>query len=249
MAKRRTKRKPFDPAADAVKREKALAAERRKLRDDGIDVQHAEVEGVEISHAREAELEAKGVSVTLNHRRRMIRGHKTDVWGELHSRGRLTTEQHSAIRHLQDLMARRAGVGGRNEARSFDDAQIDEPLRDPCLVTDDMLRCGLEMDITLKLVGPPSSRLLSALLWPAALCEDYDWRAVVAQVTGETHAHAQAAPLRMAAQALVDVQDDVAKAMVDHAKSQAQKHRFMDRYGADLGGIKPFEKTEPVMAR
>lgn len=224
-ARRRRRRKPTEPdAITEAKRAKLRAVEQRKLRDDGIDVSQAEIEGVEITREREAELEAKGVTVVLNHRRRLIRGHKGDVWGELFSRGRLTTEQHAAIRHLQDVMARRAGVGGRNEAKTFADAQIDEPLRDPCLVSDDMLRCAIEMDLTLKLVGPPSSRLLMALLWPAALCEDYDWRQVVERVTGETHAHAQAAPLRVAAQALVDVQDDVQSQMTDwyEAKRQAR---------------------------
>lgn len=171
MARTRSRRKPFDPAREALRREKALAAERAKLRADGIDVSVAEIDGVEVSRARQDELEAKGVTVVLNHRRRLVRAHKSDVWGELYSRGGLTTEQHAAVRHLQDLMAQRAGVAGRAEAKAYEDVQV-ECAGDACAVTDRMLEAAVRMDITMRLVGPPSSRILMALLWPVVMGED-----------------------------------------------------------------------------
>lgn len=177
MAKKKGRgRKPSSPDEIAEKRAKAVAIERAKLRADGIDVSVAEVDGVEVSHARQAELEAKGVVVEIDHRRRMKSAlaaghHKADIWWRLHSRDALSKQQLNAVRDLQDLMAVRAGIGGRDERMAYERDKVEEPLRDPCHVTDAMLAAGREMDLTLALVGPPSSRLLTALLWPAALSE------------------------------------------------------------------------------
>lgn len=224
MAKRRAKRKPFDPAVEEAKRERAMAEARSKLRADGIDVAHAEIDGVEVSHAREAEFEAKGVTVVLNHRRRMIRAHKSDIWGELFSRGSLSQEQHTAVRRLQELMARRAGVAGRAEAKSYVDVQIDAPSG-ACAVSDDMIKAGIEMDLTLRLVGPPSCRLLTALLWPSVMCEPYDWREIVASVGKVSNPAAQPVPLQIAAQALADVQNDVQRELARRADAARDASR------------------------
>lgn len=229
MAKRRNKKRtPYDPTKKDAQREKARAAERARLRADGIDVSVAEIDGVELSHARQAELEAKGCIVEVDHRRRLKSAvapthHKADIWWRLHTREGLTRDQLNAVRDLQDLMARRAGVGGRDEKMSYERDKTDEPFRDPCLVSDDMLRAGVEMDLTLSLVGPPSSRLLAALLWPAVLAEPHDWREIVARVTGEKNPHAQCVPLRIAAQALVDVRPQVQRMMARAGKGKAER--------------------------
>ncbi len=175
MAKRKGRgRKPTSPEEIAEKRARAVAAERTKLRAEGIDVSVAEIDGVEITAARQAELEGKGAVVEVDHRRRLKSAlaaghHKADIWWRLHSRDALSKQQLNAVRDLQDLMAIRAGVGGRDENKAYADVKPDEPFRDPCLVTDAMLAAGREMDLTLALVGPPLSRVLTALLWPAAL--------------------------------------------------------------------------------
>lgn len=219
MAKRKGRgRKPSSPDEIAEKRARAVNAERAKLRAEGIDVSVAEVDGVEITAARQAELEAKGAVVEVDHRRRLKSAlaathHKADIWWRLHTRDGLTKDQLNAVRQLQDVMAIRAGVGGRDENKAYADVKPDEPFRDPCLVTDAMLAAGREMDLTLALVGPPSSRLLAALLWPAVLAEPHDWREIVARCTGETRAETQAALLRLAAQGLVDVRGEVQKRM------------------------------------
>jgi hypothetical protein len=202
-----------------------------------------------VSHARQAELEAKGVVVEVDHRRRMKSAlaaghHKADIWWRLHVRDGLTKEQLGAVRDLQDLMARRAGVGGRDEAKAYDDVRADEPFRDPCLVTDRMLEAAREMDLTLALVGPPSSRLLAAILWPAALCEDYDPREIVARVTGETQANAQNAVLRTAAQALVDVRPEVQRRLKG-AKAANQSRRDPQGFGEERAEVRthPFHSA------
>jgi hypothetical protein len=177
MAKKKGRgRKPSSPEEIAEKRARAVASQRAQLRAEGIDVSVAEVDGVEVSHARQAELEAKGVTVEIDHRRRMKSAlaathHKADIWWRLHSRDALSKQQLNAVRDLQDLMAVRAGIGGRDERMAYERDKVEEPLRDPCLVTDAMLRAGREVDLWLGLVGPPSSRLLTALLCPVALNE------------------------------------------------------------------------------
>lgn len=230
MAKKRGRR-PTPPAEiTEAKRAKLRAAEDAKLRAQGVDPRIASwgEEGMDAS--RIEALERQGFAVVRadsetarnpgrstivvdQHGRQTKASHKADIWQQLHTRDpeRFSAAMLGAVRDLQELMARRAGVGGRDEAKAYGDAKTDEPFRDPCLVSDDMLRAGVEMDLTLQLVGPPSCRLLTALLWPEVLAERYDWREIVARITGETHPNAQSAPLRIAAQALVDVRPEVEK--------------------------------------
>ncbi|MCL4715484.1 MAG: hypothetical protein KJZ75_11285 [Hyphomonadaceae bacterium] len=238
----RRARKPYDPAQDAEKRAKARAAEDRAMRAEGIDPKIARWGDDGMDDSRVEALERQGFAVVRadtetarnpgrstivvdQHRRQIKASHKADVWQQLHTRDpeRFTKAMLGAVRDLQDLMARRAGLGGRDEAKAYGDVRKDEPLRDACLVSDDMLRAGVEMDLTLQLVGPPSSRLLAALLWPDVLAETHDWREIVTRLTGETHSNALAVPLRIAAQALVDVKAEVQKRLQAAGKGRAER--------------------------
>jgi hypothetical protein len=229
MAKRKGRgRKPSSPDEIAEKRARAVAAERTKLRAEGIDVSVAEIDGVEITAARQAELEGKGAVVEVDHRRRLKSAlaaghHKADIWWRLHSRDALSKQQLNAVRDLQDLMAVRAGIGGRDERMAYERDKVEEPLRDPCLVTDAMLRAGREVDLWLALVGPPCSRLLAAMLDPNTPDAASDWRAVVERVTGASHVSSQSELLRFAAQALVDVRPQVERAL--KAAGQGKRER------------------------
>lgn len=166
----RRKRKPREP--DAIleaRRAKARAIEDARLREQGVDPAIARWGEDPVSPDREAAMKAHGFEAPLDHRRRMTRcAHKADIWSELCSRNRLTQEQLTAVRALQELMARRAGLAGRGEGEAYAETKV-EATGDVCAVTDAMLAAGVKMDIALRLVGPPSSRLLAALLWPSVL--------------------------------------------------------------------------------
>lgn len=188
MAKRN--RKPFDPAKQEEQRRRRRAAEDAQMRADCIDpsiarwgddalddarVEALQRQGFEVVRADSKAAQDVGRStVAIDHRGRQIKAsHKADIWQQLHARDpdKFTKAMLGAVRDLQDLMAKRAGVGGRDEKMAYARDMADEPFRDPCLVSDQMLEAGREMDLTLSLVGPPSSRLLTALLWPEALNE------------------------------------------------------------------------------
>jgi len=260
MAKRN--RKPFDPAADAAQRLRRRAIEDAQMRADGVDpkiarwgdealdgerVEALERQGFSVVRADSREAGDHGVStIAVDHRGRQVKAsHKADIWQQLHARDplRFTKAMLGAVRDLQDLMARRVGLGGRNEARAYGDVRKDEPLRDACLVSDDMLRAAVEMDLTLQLVGPPSSRLLAALLWPDVLAEPHDWRDIVKSLTGETRAECQAVPLRTAAQALVDVRPQVQATL---GRSGAMKDFRRDPQG--FGEMAAPTRTHPFHA-
>lgn len=185
MAK--AKRKPFDPLLDAKRKERQRAAEDAQMRAQGIDPHTARWgdealtpdriealvrQGFQIVRADSAEAKDAGVStVAVDHRGRQVKAsHKADIWQQLFTRGALNRDQLNAVRDLQDLMAKRAGVGGRDEAMAYKRDKTDAPS-DPCLVSDLMLEAGREMDLTLQLVGPPSQRLLTGLLWPVVMSE------------------------------------------------------------------------------
>jgi hypothetical protein len=220
MARRRKPSRP-DAIAEA-RRQRLIEAQRAQLRADGVDPDIAAWGEAPLSPARQAELEAKGAVLALDQRRRVKHAHKSDIWGELYTRGRLTGEQHGAVRALANLMATRAGLAGRGEARGYSDVAVDAP-GDACAVTDRMLAAGVEMDLTLALVGPPSSRLLAAMLWPAVRGEHYDWRDIVAAAAHETRPEAQTALLRAAAQALADVAPAVERALARRAQARRRR--------------------------
>lgn len=238
----RAKRKPFDPAADAKRKASARALEDRAMRADGIDPKIARWGDDALAPDRVEALERQGFAVVradsdtarnhgrstvvVDHQGRQIKAsHKADIWQQLHARDgeRFTKAMLGAVRDLQDLMARRAGLGGRDEGKAYADVRKDEPLRDACLVSDDMLKAGVEMDLTLRLVGPPSCRLLVALLWPEVLAEPHDWREIVKRLTGETRSECQAVPLRTAAQALVDVRAEVQQRLGGAGKAKRER--------------------------
>lgn len=203
----RKKRKPADPEAiAAAKREKARQALRAQHLADGVDPDIAQWGEEEVTRQRQQELEAKGVQLALDQRRRLKHAKHIDIWEQLAKRDGLTGAQYDAVRAFQETMAVRARAAGRGAAHG---APVVDSSGDACAVTDRMIEAGRRMDLTLALIGPPLSRLLSALMWPAVLCEHYDWREIVARVAGEHEPHAQGALLRIAAQALVDVAPDV----------------------------------------
>jgi hypothetical protein len=261
MAKRN--RKPFDPAADEAKRAKHRQTEDAQMRAEGVDPKIARWGDQPLDGQRVAALERQGYAVVradsdtaknpgrstvaVDHNGRQVKAsHKADVWQQLFTRGTLSQSQLNAVRDLQDLMAKRAGLGGRDEDKAYSSTRVEAPSRDPCLVSDTMLTAGIEMDLTLALVGPPSSRLLTALLWPDVLAEPHDWRDIVARVTGVTYALSQSVPLLIAAQALLDVRPQVQKAMGERKNAQGRAGTSK-RERADPQALHPFH-CEPVLA-
>ena len=229
MAK--AKRKPFDPALEAARTARARANEDAQMRAEGIEPQIARWGDDGLSPQREAELKNQGAEVILDHRRRIKSAfasnhHQADIWHQLYSRDTLTRDQLNAVRDLQDLMAKRAGLGGRDEQMAYARDMTDEPFRDPCLVSDQMLQASVEMDVTLRLVGPPSQRVLINVLWPSVMGERCDWREAVKRAAPwAVNAMAQSALLVNAAQALVDVRPQVAAELKRRAGAKADARK------------------------
>lgn len=179
MAKSR--RKPSDPQKIAEARARTVRAEDAKMRADGIDPKIARWGDEPIDDSQRATFERQGYAVVsrtrgaiadktrstveLDHRGRVVRTNKVDIWGELLARGSLSQAQHNAIRELQDLMLLRAGLAGRGEARAYDEGRSGGE-GDALAYVRRRAEAGRQIDATLLLVGPPSSRLLQALLEP-----------------------------------------------------------------------------------
>lgn len=174
---------------------------------------------------REAKLRDKGFDVVLDLRRRIVRAHKQDIWASLFSRDALTQEQHDAVRRLQRDMILRAGhARGAQNSRHDHDAP-----RDLCAVTDRMVEAGRRVDQVLRLVGPPSCRLLVAILGPAVEGRDVDWKAETARITGEVRPHSQSALLRMAAQTLFECYEALDKAAREARDRAREAQAYQDR--------------------
>lgn len=163
---------------------------------------------------REAALRAKGVEVVLNLQRRVVRAHKQDIWATLAARDALTRDQLEAVRRLERDMIQRAGHGRAAPNRVI----VDAP-GDICAVTDRMVEAGRRVDSVLALVGPPSCRLLVAIIEPGIEGRDVDWRPEVHRLTGESAPHAQAALLRVAAQALHECYERLDEAEIDRRRA------------------------------
>ncbi len=170
MAKsnRKARRRPMDPQAAAERRAAQKRAEDNRMREEGIDPVAARFEDERLGEDRIETFARHGVVYETDLRGRLKHAHRADVFEELFKRGTLTRDEHAAIRALQDLMIIRAGMGGRDERMSYDRDKADTPLRDPSLVNDTMVDAGRKVDLTLRLVGPPSGELLNALLNPVA---------------------------------------------------------------------------------
>ncbi len=244
MAKLR--RKPSDPAKIMERRAAARRQEDAALRADGVDPKIARWgdepldvqrlaalarQGFEVVRAESEAAKNPGRStVAVDHRGRQVKpSHKADIWQQLLTRGALDRDQLNAVRNLQDIMAKRAGVGGRDEAMAYDRDKTD-CSSDLCLVSDRMLMAGVEMDLTLDLVGPPSRRLLTGLLWPSVMCEPCDWREVVQrEAPWAKNPMAQSALLVNAAQALLDVRPDVERKLKARTDAKREAKRMADQ--------------------
>lgn len=199
----RRRRSPSDPAAAARKRaEEARADAAARERDPARWGEMAAPKSM-----REA-LTRHGVDYALDGKGRLKAGaHKVDLWEELHARRALSEAQLVAVRRLQRDLADRYGLGRKGEQVKVEGAG------NRAAVTDAMIDAGRWVDRVLQLVGPPSSRLLAALLEPGVRGEpDPNWRETVARITGETNDRAQAAAVRLAAQSLSDVYEALARA-------------------------------------
>lgn len=247
MASRRGKRKPFDPAAQMARREKARAESARKLRADGIDPEAAAWGEEALADADRETLERQGVQVlryddkavrdgieekqstaVIDHRGRLMRAKKMDAFDSIN----LSSEELAAVRGFQDLLVQRAGLGGGGLCEKVDGSS--ESARDKL---DRMVEAGRKVEAFMHLVGPPSASVLEALLDPNSNYRLIGWRDVVARLTGETEDAGQAAALRMAARGLVSVHSQVDDEVERRQRIRAQRARFEEKYGADLGGM------------
>ncbi len=238
----RPKRKPHDPARAErdelqrqAERQRARRAEDARMRDEGIDPRIARWGDEGITRERQAELEAKDVELTLDHRRRVVRAKRLDLFAQLHARGGLNDEQLEAVRDLQQLMAMRAGLAGRNEDADYADMQVDR-CRDACPLTQAMIDAGKKVDLTLMLVGPPSSRILQKLIEPGVRAAEFDWHEAVERLTGEARIETHGALVRSAAQALVDVRPRVEHLLglkqAVEGKGKDRDHPFLGMHAA-----------------
>lgn len=169
------RRRPSDPAA--IERAREERAFRAQVDEHARRANPARWEDEKLTEARRAELEGKGVVVATDFRGRLKHAHVADVWATMHDRGSLSRDAYNAVRHLQELMIVRAGFERAGEfAKEKTEATGDIPA-----ITARMIDAGIEVDFTLKRVGPPLSRLLAALLDPNA--ERRDMRVDVLRCT------------------------------------------------------------------
>lgn len=203
MARRR--RKPYDPAAAAERAALSRADARARKADPSRWGEDPLAESELAAHARQ------GGDVALDLKGRVRHAHRADFIAVLHARDGLTRDQFLALRRLETDMIERAGNGGSDGAivRYAAQGAVIESQGDACAVTDRMVEAGKRVDAALTLVGPPSSRLLHALLTPGVEGFRVDWRGVVLRIMGERFPAAQAAVVRYAAQALADVYPQV----------------------------------------
>ncbi len=181
MKAKRRARKPADPMAIARRR----AAERLAARDPGA----WGVDAAALALPANAEVEASRT------RAGEVRARRRDVFDTLHARGALTGQARDAVRRLQADIAvlHRTETSGRELTPKVDAS------RRPDDINARRLAAGERIAAALRLTGPASAHLLSALAEAeTALGHAADWRAVVQRLTGETLADAQGAVLRAA---------------------------------------------------
>lgn len=213
----RHKRTPHDPAKAAA--QKAAAKEARDLAakaDAKLRETNPERWGeTRLTKTEIAAYDRHDVEYGVDPRGRLKHARKADCFHQLHSKGALTDEQLAAIRRLEADMIMRAGYGA--SAPTLD--KVDRS-GDAAAITDTMVDAGKRVDDALALVGPPSSRVLKALVEPGVECQNVDWRAVVQIITGESNDRAQAAVVRLASQSLADIYPDVEKRELDRRKQR-----------------------------
>lgn len=220
MAGRNRRRgKPSDPIDAAAKLAKQRLDRMRNHAAEGLDAIEAEYGQEPIDPQRRALLEAKGVEIATDHRGRVTRSTKVDVWAQMRAQRALNEKCYNAIRQLEADMTERAGFGGAG----FNLEKTDRS-GDAAKITDRMVDAGARVEDVLKLVGPPLSRILQALVGPDA--EEGDWRAVVERITGEKNPQSQSASLRLAAQSVADVYPQVEARAAD--RWNARKDRLED---------------------
>jgi len=199
--KRTNGRKPYDPVE--AERARELRAQQAKNDAAAREINPARWGEDRASKDRLEALERHGAEVRTDSAGRITYAQKLDVWEQMFKRNNLTQAQHAAVRELQADMIRAAGFG----MGEGDEYVVVDRQGDAAGAVDYMLEARSRVEDALQLVGPPSSRILSALLDPEAPAED--WRAIVTRVSGETNAMSQGTVLRQAAQALADVQGEI----------------------------------------
>ena len=113
-----------------------------------------------LSFERALALEAQGVDFAVDHAGRLKRAHRGDVFHRMAQRDAITTEQHAAVRRLERDLALRAGL---NPDGASDRVMVD-CSGDREGVTQRQVDAGKRVDEVLTMVGPPASRVLSAIL-------------------------------------------------------------------------------------
>ena len=195
----RKRNKPSDPAKRTAQIEAAMADAR------AIEATPARWGEQPAPISMREAFERQGVEFDLDHKGRLKRAKRVDFWEDLHQKRALADHQLAAVRRLERLIHERT----HGPERPFDLGDVVVQRQgDAAGVTDAMIEAGRLVDRILRFVGPPSSRLLAALIEPGVYGEPIVWRDVVARETRETNDRAQMAAVRFAAQALADVFDE-----------------------------------------
>jgi hypothetical protein len=200
MSRKTKSRRPADPMEIARRR----AEERLKIQDPsrwGLD---------EKAMALSANAD---VEVSADPAARAVRARRSDVFDLLSARGRLSPQALTAVRRLQDDIARlhRTATGGVNYT-----PRVDRSM-DPQGFNDARLKAGARIEAALGRAGQASARVLAALCEPdVVLGRSADWRAVVERETGESLPDAQGAILRMACENLAGAYGSLDR---DHGRS------------------------------
>lgn len=134
---------------------------------------------------------------------REVYAKRLDPFEALHRRGGLTTGQLKAATRLFRDLCLSQGVRTDDPRPSAEYLQPQGARGASDLVNCTMIDAGWRVEAALASVGPATAEVLRVLVTPAVMCGSaLVWRAIVEQVTGETHGHAQAAVVRYACEDL-----------------------------------------------
>ncbi len=193
---RKSKSKPYDPAAAALDGARQREAERARRKDPG---------SWGVANDTVALAEPEQVEAHTSKAKREVFAKRLDPFQSLYSRGGLSIDQHRAANRLFRDWCQSKGIK-TDDARPVLDPFAREPAppRGPSdLVNVAMMDAHDRYEAALKAVGPGQAIILRELTTPAVMCGSLViWRGVVERLTGETMAQVQAAVVRRACEDL-----------------------------------------------
>ena len=200
---RKSKSKPYDPAAAALANAQQRETDRARRKDPGR---------WGVANDTVALADPEQVEVHTSAAKREVYAKRLDPFQSLYARGGLSIDQHRAANRLFRDWCLSKGIKTEDSRPVLDPfAREPAPPRGPSdLVNVTMMDAHDRYEAALKAVGPGQAIILRELTTPAVMCGSLViWRGVVERLTGETMAQVQAAVVRRACEDLRLVYEDL----------------------------------------